>query len=141
MALDVNQLLADACANGFSCLPNLRSYDIVLAELLYEISESTGSGLTGVGSPENVVAGQVGQAYQDTATGNVYIFFGVPGATTGWVLVGGVVGGGAEVYYGAGADPNGIVTAVRPAIYYGADGSVWLRMTAGSNAVWEQKLA
>lgn len=93
------------------------------------------SGLKGVGSPEGVETGSVGQTYKDTATGDVYIFFGTAGETTGWELL-----GSDGIIYGSGADPNGVVTATRPAIYYGSDGSVWLRMTAGTNSVWEQKL-
>jgi len=40
MACDVNQLLDDACTNKFTCLPTLRAYDIVMAQLLCEVKDA-----------------------------------------------------------------------------------------------------
>ena len=57
MACDVNQLLSDACTNKFSCLPSLRDYDIVLAELLCEIKDGLAGGISGV---TGVYAGNYG---------------------------------------------------------------------------------
>lgn len=56
MANEVNQILEDACTNGFSCLGSLRLFDIALAELLYEITINGGAGgsaclLCGEGDP------------------------------------------------------------------------------------------
>lgn len=49
MACNIEELLQDACLNGFNCLPSQRSYDIVLAQLLCEILEASGGGGGGGG--------------------------------------------------------------------------------------------
>lgn len=60
MACDVNQLQRGACANGFSCLSNLRQYDVVMAELLCEIKEALVAGGGGGGGTQRVYAGNYG---------------------------------------------------------------------------------
>ncbi len=56
-------------------------------------------------------------------------------AATGSVVI------AAQVYFGTG-DPNGVVTAERPAVFYDSTGSVWLKTGAGLNDTgWEQAIA
>jgi hypothetical protein len=62
MACQIDEILADACENGFSCLPSLREYDIVIAQLLCDLKDSLAGGISGVsgvysghGDPTGVV--------------------------------------------------------------------------------------
>lgn len=67
----------------------------------------------------------------------------------GWRLIGvvppggsgGGSGGGATIIYGGAADPNGVVAANVPAVYYADNGSVWVKTTVGvSTTGWSQIL-
>ena len=47
----------------------------------------------------------------------------------------------AQVFFGTG-DPNGVVTATRPAVFYDDVGAVWLKTGAGTNDTgWELRIA
>jgi len=99
---------------------------------------------SGSGSPEGVVTSGPGGYYVDTSNGNFYVKQ-TGTDSTGWVLVTGGGGGGGttELYYSAtDVTPNAAVTATRPAIYYTAQGSVWVKTGAGAtNTGWEQIIA
>lgn len=79
MALDIDQTISSACGNKFTCLPSLREFDVVLAELLYEVKvalEAGGGGgglqyvFSGIGDPTGVVTPTATAAiYFDTSTG------------------------------------------------------------------------
>jgi hypothetical protein len=89
---------------------------------------------SGVGPP-NDADGSNGQTYVDTSTGDLYVKSGDT-----WTIFSGGGGGATEVYFGTG-DPNGVQTATRPAIFYDAIGSVWIKTSSGSsNTGWEQRL-
>ena len=46
------------------------------------------------------------------------------------------------IYTGPDSNPNNVVTATAPAVYYGADGSVWIKTdTLATNTGWFQKMA
>lgn len=79
--------------------------------------------------------GSDGDLALDTTTGDLYAK-----ANGTWTLSGGGGGGATEVYFGSG-DPNGAQTATRPAIFYDADGAIWIKTGVGSsNTGWEQRL-
>lgn len=95
---------------------------------------------TGSGSPEGVVTGPPGDYYVDADTGNLYVKQAGTG-NTGWVLVTGGGSGATELFFGSG-DPNTVVTATRPALFYSADGAVWIKTGIGTNNTgWEQLIA
>lgn len=51
----------------------------------------------------------------------------------------GAVLGSGGIYFGTDADPNGNVTATRPATYYNDVGNVWVKTNAGNNSSgWSQ---
>lgn len=79
--------------------------------------------------------GSDGDLALNTDTGELYV---KSGGT--WTLQSAGGGGATEVYFGTG-DPNGAQTATRPAIFYDADGAIWIKTDSGSsNTGWEQKL-
>jgi hypothetical protein len=91
----------------------------------------------GVGSPEGVVAASPAATYIDTATGDFYAKQTGTGPN-GWILVTGGGGGTPMVFFGTG-DPNGVVTATRPAVFYTALGAYWIKTGVGTNNTgWEQ---
>ena len=91
----------------------------------------------GSGSPEGVVTSGPGATYVDTDGGSLYFKQSGTG-NTGWTLVTGGGGGTTQVFFGTG-DPNGSVTATRPAVFYDALGNVWSKTSSGSsNTGWDR---
>ena len=70
MACNVDQLLDDACTNKFTCLPTLRHYDIVLAQLLCELVTTL---QTGSGGTQEVFSGSGAPNVSPTATAAIWI--------------------------------------------------------------------
>lgn len=98
------------------------------------VSNGGGSAATGFGTPENAVAGGLGDSYVDLDNGNFYVKTTGSG-TNGWVLVS---GGVAELSWVSG-DPNGQINATLPAIAYDNAGRLWEKTGAGTNDTgWEQ---
>lgn len=101
--------------------------------------------LSGVGAPDGVVVGIPGQTYTDLDTNNLYIKMGGNQAL-GWQLIGIARAGGSgcsgtSLIYGSG-DPNGVFAATWPAIFYGDNGSVWVKITPGTtNTGWQNIIA
>lgn len=60
MACDINETLAKACENKFSCLPSLREFDVVLAQLMCEVKTALENGGGGGGAARAI--------YTDTYT-------------------------------------------------------------------------
>lgn len=84
--------------------------------------------LSGSGNPEGVVIGSPGQPYVDND--NYYLYLKVAGTQkVGWQHVGtySETTSTTRIYYGTDTDPNGVISASRPALYYGSDGSVWVK--------------
>lgn len=101
----------------------------------------TPSSKHGSGSPEGVISACDGDTYVDDDTGDFYVKTGGCNST-GWVLVTGGSGGHVSSYFGTDADPNGIVTATRPASYYDGAGNWWNKVNTGSNNTgWQQMIA
>lgn len=91
----------------------------------------------GVGNPNGVITAGPGSTYVDTSTGDFYVKQ-TGTDNNGWTLVTGGGGGTVSVYFGTG-DPNGVVTATRPAAFYTANGDWWIKTTAGTtNTGWTQ---
>lgn len=116
---------------------------------LSDNAQAFGSGsFVGEGNPEGVVLAATGSTYCDDVTGNSYTKVRGSGKW-GWVRngaqcsgsTGGGSGGSGSVYFGTG-DPNGVVTAVRPAVYYTAAGGLWFKTNAtNDNTGWTEILA
>lgn len=76
---EVTQILSQACENRFSCLPSLRHFDIVLAELLLEIRDGMSNVATvfanySGGQPTFTPASGTGTAV-DTSNGTVWHYY------------------------------------------------------------------
>lgn len=111
------------------------NYQADLTVNLHQVAViSGGSGnATGTGSPEGVVSASPGAGYLDTATGNFYVKQTGTGST-GWAII----ASANELSFVSG-DPNGQITATRPAIAYDNAGRFWEKTGAGStNTGWEQ---
>lgn len=104
--------------------------------------------MAGAGSPEGVIPANVGTLYQDVDTNALYqkqLGTGKIGWTLTGVVPTSISGGGVgntQVFSGTSTDPNGVITATAPAIYYSTvDGSQWVKTSAGSsNTGWEKIL-
>jgi hypothetical protein len=100
----------------------------------------------GSGSPDGIIAAWPGCTYCDRSINKRWVK--IVGSTVwGWYPDGGsctTLGGGdgsANIYYIAG-DPNGILSAEWPAIAYGPDNSVWIKVNQGNNSQgWQQVVA
>jgi hypothetical protein len=110
---------------------------------------SPGGILGGSGSPEGVVPGSPGQRYRDNDNNDLYLKMGGT-QEIGWRLIGSLLEGLmvsatgiTQVFYGNAVDPNGVITARAPAIYYSlTDGSDWRKTNTGSDNVgWEKQSA
>ncbi len=107
----------------------------------------TGGLLSGNGSPEGVMPGTPGQRYRDLVNDALWIKIRGNQAQ-GWQQVGispGEEGGGgekcADIFFGPANDPNNVITATAPAIYYASTGSVWVKTDTGlgaTNTGWAQ---
>lgn len=97
------------------------------------------------GTPEGSILGGVGDTCCDLDSNILYVK--VRGSSVyGWIANGtcdSVSGGRVEVYSGAaGSDPNGVVTAERPAVYYTKAGGVWMKTEDGNDALnWTEIIA
>lgn len=85
---NVQSLISDACASGFTCLDS-RSREAVLLQLLCNLAAAasgSSGGLAGSGSPEGVVTAPVGTTYYDTTSGSFYVKRTGTG-NTGWQVL------------------------------------------------------
>lgn len=102
--------------------------------------------LSGNGAPDGSVKGIPGQVYRDLLTNNLYMKAqGVD--VLGWILVGvdfghNGSGGNGTVYYGS-TDPNGVITAQRPSLYYNiSTGALWSKTNSTLDSTgWEEIVA
>lgn len=107
------------------------------------VPPQAGPNYYGSGSPEGVLSAPNGSLYVDSATNDLYWKASGSG-NTGWALVSSGGGGATEVYYisSDGTDPNGVITATRPAVAYDDSGNFWKKTGSGSsNTGWEQFIA
>lgn len=115
------------------------NYQALMSDpLVGYIAPQAGPDFYGTGNPNGVVTAGQGTTYVDISTGDFYVKQ-VGSNDQGWTLVTGGGGGGTvEVYFGSG-DPNGTVTANRPAAFYTANGDWWIKTSAGTtNTGWVQ---
>lgn len=89
---------------------------------------------SGRGNPNtNGQAGLIGQEYTDNTTGRVYMKGGNV-RDLGWFPIGTATGNAAVLYGTDGqASPVGVVSAAGPVIWYGKNGSVWVKTDPGVN--------
>ena len=95
--------------------------------------------LSGVGSPEGRQKGVAGQLYTQTDSGPTLWCKGTTAAKTGWFTV--VANAGhPTVIVGlyTQTDPNGVVDAAGPAVWYGSDQSIWVKTdSANDSSNWK----
>lgn len=96
--------------------------------------------LSGVGSPESVVPGCPGQTYRDVTNDDLWLKM-IGTQETGWRKVGifaSTTEAQQRVFFGSASDPNGVQSAVGAAVYFGANGSIWVmpQGTAGTTG-WQ----
>lgn len=91
----------------------------------------------GAGAPDDA-NGPEGGIYVNSDNGNIYTKSGGV-----WTLSSTGSSSTTEAYYIStpGQDPNGVVSATRPAIAYDNAGAVWIKTGSGTNNTgWEQRL-